>query len=410
MGLSMLTQHEKFPAELAHRLIKTLGVTKHDLVHIQANPGLKTVTSALVQHLTGIGAKSTTLVDDLPALASSLSELTLETPELTTKIARLAKGEVAHHEEATKLITLRTSHPGEAIFNQIVNPAIATLYWAHWSSQIHQLRQSRPSQNVHLPSPLDAEQDSVSYETAYATFVGAFRVTSEQVRPGLQAFVNFLKGKSQVLILANPDDRMRYKTAIKFSIRDRSFCVSDDSRNILGYEVMGAPTRYTIEGNLCIPRPLVIAGRTLPALNLEFAQGHVTKWSIPGGTADDTKMLEHFFSFAGNCEVGEFAIGGNPAVSQYLPKDIMISEKAAVTIHLALGSSYKQPMYGVIVYNGVDAPNHTDLVIPFWPEFGGGMLVVDNIPVIVNGKYTKEILKYYPEISLLARRKAQTVS
>lgn len=103
-------------------------------------------------------------------------------------------------------------------------------------------------------------------------------------------------------------------------------------------EVFMGPEEKTTEGFIEFTYPAIYGGREVDGIRLEFKKGKIVK-----ATANkNEKFLKQIIKTdKGASYLGEFGVGFNPGIKKYI-KSILFDEKIMGTIHLALGSSYKE--------------------------------------------------------------------
>ena len=160
--------------------------------------------------------------------------------------------------------------------------------------------------------------------------------------------------------------------------------------NIPDGEVFTAPVRDSVEGHVRFNAPTVYQGTSFDGVRLEFAPGPDRRTPIaPGG---DVKKLRRIFETdEGAAYVGEWSIGCNPRVLHPM-RDILFDEKIAGSFHLTPGNAYDE------ADNGNRSKIHWDLVQIQRPEYGGGTIAFDGVPIRVDGRFVpRELQMLDPE-------------
>jgi aminopeptidase len=110
--------------------------------------------------------------------------------------------------------------------------------------------------------------------------------------------------------------------------------VAYDSHNLPSGEVFTAPV--TAEGTVTFDVPMTINDRRVRDVRLTFEEGEVVDFAAAQGEAAIAEVLE---TDAGARRLGELGIGMNRGIDR--PTDsILLDEKMAGTVHLALGRAY----------------------------------------------------------------------
>lgn len=127
-------------------------------------------------------------------------------------------------------------------------------------------------------------------------------------------------------------------TDLRFSIRGRTAILCDGHHNMPDGEVFIAPDEHTVEGNITYDFPAIYRGREVEGIALEFKKGLCVKATAKKNEAFLRTMLD---TDKGARRIGEFGIGMNFGIKRFT-RDILFDEKIGGTIHLALGSAYKE--------------------------------------------------------------------
>lgn len=128
------------------------------------------------------------------------------------------------------------------------------------------------------------------------------------------------------------------ETDLTFSVADRVFVNSTATFNLPSGEIFTAPVENSAEGHIYFEIPTARDGNFVEGIRLEFQKGRVVKATADRGEAYLKKMLA---TDAGASRLGEFGIGTNFGI-QRPTCEILFDEKIGGTIHLALGSSYRE--------------------------------------------------------------------
>ncbi|MDP1729040.1 MAG: aminopeptidase [archaeon] len=122
--------------------------------------------------------------------------------------------------------------------------------------------------------------------------------------------------------------------------------------NMPGGEIFMAPVRKSLNGKIKFDYPAIRDGKEVTDIELEFKEGQV----INARASKNEDFLKSMLATDENSSyVGELGIGCNPKVNKFT-KDLLFDEKIGGTIHLALGSAYKENG------GGNDSAIHWDIV------------------------------------------------
>ncbi len=175
----------------------------------------------------------------------------------------------------------------------------------------------------------------------------------------------FEKGKSVHLIGEGVD--------LKFSIAGKNVVVDDGKENMPGGEVFMAPVRESLNGWIKFDYPAIRDGKEVTDIELRFENGKV----VEARATKNEDFLKQMLATDENASyVGEFGIGCNPKITRFT-KELLFDEKIGGTIHLALGSAYKENG------GGNDSAIHWDIV----KDMKNARIILDNKVVQDKGKW-----------------------
>jgi aminopeptidase len=161
-------------------------------------------------------------------------------------------------------------------------------------------------------------------------------------------------------------------TDITLGVEGRTWINSDGRRNMPSGEVFTGPHERSANGTISFTVPTGPRGVTVTGVVLELRDGEVVRARAQRGqeyldaalaTDDGARMI------------GELGIGTNAGIDRPTGH-ILLDEKMAGTVHLALGRSY--PETGATNSSAL----HWDLICDLRP---GGRLTADGDPVVDNG-------------------------
>lgn len=143
--------------------------------------------------------------------------------------------------------------------------------------------------------------------------------------------------------------------------------------NMPGGEIYMAPVRESLNGWIQFDFPAVRDGKEVTDVFLKFENGKV----VESKSSKNEEFLKEMLATDTNSSyVGELGIGCNPKVNQFT-KDLLFDEKIGGTIHLALGSAYKDNG------GGNDSAIHWDIV----KDMKQAKIIVDGKVIQENGKW-----------------------
>ncbi len=160
---------------------------------------------------------------------------------------------------------------------------------------------------------------------------------------------------------------------LTFSIKDKNSKADKGEENMPGGEVFMAPVRDSLNGWIKFEYPAIRGGKEINDIRLVFKNGRV----VESSASSNEDFLKQMISVDENASyIGEFGIGCNPKITKFT-KNLLFDEKIGGTIHLALGSAYKDNG------GGNDSAIHWDIV----KDMKKGRIVLDGKIVQENGKW-----------------------
>ncbi|HXD67595.1 MAG TPA: aminopeptidase [Solirubrobacteraceae bacterium] len=226
-----------------------------------------------------------------------------------------------------------------------------------------------------LPTAALAQQARMSTEE-YAAFVNRalFLDRSHPVQAWRdlsatqEAMVARLSAASEIRIEAEGTD-------VRLNVAGRTWINSDGHRNMPSGEVFTGPHEDSATGTIRFTVPTGPRGVTVTGVELRFEQGKVVSAQADQG---DDYLQAALATDAGARYLGELGIGTNAGIDR-ATGHILLDEKMAGTVHLALGRSYPET-------GGTnDSALHWDLICDLRE---GGRLSADGEPIVVDGAVT----------------------
>jgi aminopeptidase len=191
--------------------------------------------------------------------------------------------------------------------------------------------------------------------------VGAWRA----LRATQEAMVKQLTKASEIHIEAEGTD-------IRLGVSGRTWINSDGHHNMPSGEVFTGPHERSANGTVRFTVPTGPRGVTVTGVQLRFEDGEVVSATADQG---EDYLQAALATDAGARYLGELGIGTNTGIDR-ATGHILLDEKMAGTVHLALGRSYPET-------GGTnDSALHWDLICDLRD---GGRLSADGEPIVENG-------------------------
>lgn len=163
-------------------------------------------------------------------------------------------------------------------------------------------------------------------------------------------------------------------TDITLNIEGRTGIKADGKHNMPDGEVFLGPVETKTEGYISYSFPSIYGGREVDGIKLWFREGKVIKATATKGEDFLNKMIK---MDSGSMMLGELGIGTNYRLDKHT-KIILFDEKMGGTVHLALGSAYKEG-------GGTnESALHWDMIKDLRK---GGEIYVDGKLIQKNGKF-----------------------
>lgn len=160
---------------------------------------------------------------------------------------------------------------------------------------------------------------------------------------------------------------------LKFSIKGKNTKADKGKENMPGGEVFMAPVRESLNGYIKFDYPAIRDGKEVTDIFLRFENGKVVEFDA----SKNKDFLQEMLNTDENAKyVGEFGIGCNPKIKKFT-KELLFDEKIGGTIHLALGSAYKENG------GGNDSAIHWDIV----KNMKNAKIILDRKVVQENGNW-----------------------
>lgn len=188
------------------------------------------------------------------------------------------------------------------------------------------------------PTPALAQQAEMS-ERGYEAF---FERALFLERPDPVAAWQELSGRQNRLVeQLNEASEIRIEaegTDLRLRVDGRTWVNSDGRHNMPSGEIFTGPREDSATGTITFTVPSSPRGARVEGIRLTFVSGEVVEASAERGEEYLRSALD---TDAGARFLGELGIGTNPGIDR-ATGSILLDEKMAGTVHLALGRSYPQ--------------------------------------------------------------------
>jgi aminopeptidase len=363
------------------------------------DPRWEALADILINHSTRVGAGDTLLIECFDLDDSTLPRLLVKKaarrgafPLVETKDTRILRElirngsegqmkrfgeyELYRMERVNAYIALRGARninemsdvPGEKM----------NLYNTHFLKPVHlecRIKSTRWCV-LRLPNPSMAQQAGMSTDGFESFYFDVCNLDYPRLAVALKPLVERMTAARLVHIVGPETD-------LKFSIEGIPVVPCSGEMNIPDGEVFTAPVRDSVEGTVRFNTPTIYQGSSFDGVRLEFKQGRIVSADCAGG--DVKKLRKVFEADEGASYIGEWSIGCNPRILNPM-RDILFDEKIAGSFHLTPGNAYDE------ADNGNRSKIHWDLVQIQRPEYGGGTIAFDGVPIRVDGRFIPEEL------------------
>lgn len=144
-----------------------------------------------------------------------------------------------------------------------------------------------------------------------------------------QKLCDFLLYKKSIHILSENTD-------LKFDIGGRKWINCDGKENFPDGEIYTCPHVKSVEGHIKFSYPVILLGKEIDGIYLEFCEGKVVTSHAEKGEDFLNSLLN---IDEGSRYVGEFGIGTNYNIESFT-RNILFDEKIGGTIHIAIGNAF----------------------------------------------------------------------
>jgi aminopeptidase len=230
---------------------------------------------------------------------------------------------------------------------------------------------------LRLPNASMAQQAGMSTDAFESFYFDVCNLDYPRLARALRPLVERMEAAKEVHITGPETD-------LRFSIEGIPVVSCAGEMNIPDGEVFTAPVRDSVEGYVRFNTPTIYQGSSFDGVRLDFSQGRISNADCTSG---DVKKLRRILEAdEGAAYTGEWSIGCNPRVLKPM-RDILFDEKIAGSFHLTPGNAYDE------ADNGNRSKIHWDLVQIQRPDFGGGTIAFDGVPIRIDGRFIPEELR-----------------
>jgi aminopeptidase len=220
---------------------------------------------------------------------------------------------------------------------------------------------------VRVPNAESALEAGTDLATVMEIFFNAWLIDWEGEGIKLHRWAERLNRTSEIRVVGQDTD-------LRFSVEGRRWMVGDGKINMPDGEIYTSPVTETIDGHIYFEFPGVLGGRLVDNIRLRWVEGRLAE----AHSSAHQEFLEAIVrTDSGASLIGEFGMGSNAALTWFW-KDILIDEKIAGTVHIALGRAY--PECGAINESAI----HWDIIKDMRQK---GAVYADGKPVLQSGVF-----------------------
>lgn len=364
------------------------------------DPRWETLADILINHSTRLAAGETLLIECFDLDDSTLPRLLIrkaarkgafplveikETKVLRELVRNASEGQMRawgdHELNRMQKVDAYIALRGSRNINEMADVPgdKMNLYNTHYLKPVHfecRIKNTRWCV-LRLPGSGMAQQAGMSTEAFEDFYFDVCNLDYARLSKALKPLVTLMEAARSVHITGPETD-------LRFSIEGIPVVPCAGDMNIPDGEVFTAPVRDSVQGHVRFNTPTVYQGSSFDGVRLEFEDGRITSADCAGG--DVKKLCRILESDEGASYIGEFSIGCNPRVLHPM-RDILFDEKIAGSFHFTPGNAYDE------ADNGNRSKIHWDLVQIQRPEYGGGTISFDGVPIRVDGRFIPEELR-----------------
>ncbi|MGC8812696.1 MAG: aminopeptidase [Candidatus Aenigmatarchaeota archaeon] len=201
----------------------------------------------------------------------------------------------------------------------------------------------------------------------YEDFVyGAILLDWEEEKSKMERIKRIIENSDKISIFGED-------TEIEMSVKGRKAIVDAGEHNMPGGEIFTAPVENSVNGKIYFDLPAIAFGKEISGIRVEFENGKINKISAE----KNEDLLRTLINIdEGAKVVGEFGIGMNEKIKKFT-KNILFDEKIGGTIHLAIGSAYKE----------CGGKNESAIHLDMIKTMKGGTIFADGKTIQKDGKF-----------------------
>lgn len=267
--------------------------------------------------------------------------LKLEYPGQSSDYTRLADLELLSTVHPTRLTELESVHSSLRILTPHLGVPVESARVQRQNqanTSLNEIRRGKRWCITLYPTALGAELAEMTYPE-YADFVaGAMFLNFPNPVAKWLEVREFQAGLVERLSRAKEVRLVSAETDIKMRTDARVWRNSDGLRNMPSGEVFTSPLEDSAEGTIFFDVPTMYAGQKVSGIRLELKGGKIARASAEEGNEVLQSALE---TDPGARFLGEIGIGSNYGIGRSI-REILFDEKIGGTVHLAVGSSYRE--------------------------------------------------------------------
>ncbi len=186
------------------------------------------------------------------------------------------------------------------------------------------------------PTPADAGNEGMSLEEYTDLLLRASTTDHGNMASLMIGVQEAMQRASQVKVVTEHPEGRRLE--LELNIADQQIVMCDGRRNFPDGEVFTSPDANSVEGEIFVDLPISYAGKRIQGIYLKIVGGKIVEYSALSGNSQLATIIE---TDEGSHRLGEIAFGMNNGLDRVLTHPLYV-EKVAGTLHIAIGSSYKE--------------------------------------------------------------------
>lgn len=216
---------------------------------------------------------------------------------------------------------------------------------ARATQPLMEMRLAKPWIISLFATPADAAREGMSLQAYTELLVRASTTDHGQMAAVMQPLHDLMAESSRVRIVTDHPDGRQLELCL--GIEGQKVIICDGRRNFPDGEVFTSPDARSVEGEIFVDLPIVFAGKRIQGITLKLEGGRITKFDAIEGVDQLRTIIEtddqnpEVKKRGGSRRLGEVAFGMNTGLDRVLTHPLYV-EKVAGTLHVAIGSSYKE--------------------------------------------------------------------